>query len=172
MPTLYPEAPFPRMYFGATADGYTDDTLHKKYAQEWYRLTPLRGDAWRESARCAHRLIGKRCPSKKDNKYAECELMRRYEREGIWDHARAWRSAYGDLVFTLEPWGSPIWEANRIGKLATELEQLGIAMSFEGRAPYGSSYVLILADAESESGQFMGATCVPYNYGFLTGQED
>lgn len=146
---IYNHGPVKRLYHGA-AEMDANDPLHKKYMKEWYFLDPAPGSSWIHSGYCAHHVLGKRCPkSKKINGYCGIVYPHLWD---IWDHCRAWRAENGNRVITLEPWGSPILDAEKIRALQDSLKDIGIDMGFEGRAPYGSSYILFLADHESSFG--------------------
>lgn len=148
-------APVSRTHYGATITGCTDDALHKKYMLEWYGLAPVRNSwNWKRWAYCPHRLInGKPCAEGRDD--GRCEIVGESYPNGIWDHARAWRNGDGDLVYTVEPWGNPVLAAEEILDLSQRLEKHGIVMSFEGRSPYGSSYVLFMTSVNNRMGTQM-----------------
>lgn len=152
MDDIYDQAPVPRAHYAASVSGCTDDSVHRRLMTEWYGLTPVRGTGWMEWARCPHRLAGVRCPT---GDPSNCALTAPYRECGIWDHARAWRDVHGDLVFTLEPWGNPFDRAAEFAEVERELRGLGIATSFEGRSPYGASYVLFIAAASTSIGTRM-----------------
>ncbi|TXI55919.1 hypothetical protein [Mycolicibacter arupensis] len=146
---LYANAPVRRPFYAATASGCTDEAIHKRLMLEWYGLTSVRGSAWYQWAYCPCRLSGKRC-------VRECMSWKlRPSIRGIWDHARAWRNADGDLVFTTEPWGNPFDTTDEFASLTAELDELGIVTSFEGRSPYGASYVLFAVNADTAAGKRM-----------------
>ena len=134
--SVYFNTPVPRRYYGATATGGTDDRVWKRLMREWYGLTPCRGDAWETWARCPHHVGSGRCPR-------NCREWESSHRP-LWDHARAWRDLDGNVVITLEPWGDPFHEAEAYARLTAELDAHGIRVGFEGRSPYGASYLLAL----------------------------
>ena len=127
-----------RRFYGATETGDgTNDRTWKKLMPDWYGLPPLRGDGWIWGARCPHQIVGKRCPS--DGMDCGGRLLSR-----LWDHARAWRDSDGIKVVTLEPWGNPFTSGAEYEKLLDGLAEHGVRVAFEGRSPYGASYVLFL----------------------------
>lgn len=132
--------PMDRPRYGATGAGYTNDAVWKKLMRDWYGLRPVAGDGW--MAYCPHRLIGKRCNGY--NRYGgpPCVWMT-LNRPVVWDHARAWRDRAGVMVITLEPYGSP----RQLGELERDLSAMGVVSYFEGRSPYGASYILFLKRA-------------------------
>lgn len=146
--TVYDNGPRDRVHYGAVVTGCTDDRLWKKYMQEWYGLTAVRGDGWFLQPRCIHKLIDKKCLSH------TCPVVRKYDSHhvGIWDHARAWKNGSGEKVFTSEPWGDPLDTAQARLEMERELAELGITVSFEGRSPYGASYILFFTDTRTEEG--------------------
>lgn len=146
---VYDGGPVPRAAYGATEHGGTDDVAWKALAREWYNLEPVRGDAWSAWATCAHRLSGARACD------GVCEVVQPFQQQTpghLWDHARAWRTTLGELVYTLEPWGNPFHHHDAFTKLRTALDTLGIAVGFEGRSMYGASYTLFLANVEDIAG--------------------
>jgi hypothetical protein len=56
-------------------------------------------------------------------------------------------------VVKLEPYGNPLDFPQRFAALETELNALGVVMSFEGRSPYGASYVLFLMSEGTGTGR-------------------
>lgn len=152
MDDIYDLAPVPRMHYAASENGCTDTPTHRRLMREWYELTPVRGTAWWEWARCPHRLAGVRCPTRDP---MNCALVVPYRMCGIWDHGRAWRDVRGDLVVTLEPWGNPFDRTDEFAELERELQGLDIATAFEGRSPYGASYVLFMAATSTVAGARM-----------------
>lgn len=153
---LYTRPPVPRPYYAATASGSADSDVHKKLMLEWYGLTPVRGSAWYSWADCPCRLVSKRC----GNECSPWTVRDGYS--GIWDHARAWRNADGELVITMEPWGSPYDAAYVFARLAKELRELGIVTCFEGRSPYGASYILFAFNENTEAGMRAIVCSKPY----------
>ena len=132
-PRIYAAGPITRQHYGAVTTGGTDDRIHKQLMTQWYGLTPMTGPSWRRGARCPHHVIGKRCTEHR------CVPTRT-----LWDHARAWRDTDGIKVITLEPWGDPFQSADDYQTLQTQLAALNINITYEGRSPYGASYVLFL----------------------------
>ncbi|QSM92993.1 hypothetical protein I3U40_18220 [Mycobacteroides abscessus subsp. abscessus] len=151
LPVVYERGPIDRLFYGATEDPRgADYGTWKRLMRDWYGLTPLRGDAWVTRALCAHNLVGKKCPA------VSCPIVAQFmDRPGLWDHARAWRTHGGELVFTLEPWGNPFDSVDIHAAMERELDAIGVSMAFEGRSPYGSSYVLFLTEANTELGARM-----------------
>jgi hypothetical protein len=148
---IFDNGPVNRPYYGSTVTGSTDAKLHKTYMKDWYGLTPLAGDAWRWSAFCAHTLVGKKCEdAKQGHRCAPLEGLTE-----IWDHARAWKTEKGERVITLEPWGNAIAQAEMVKHLVSELGKLGIVVAFEGRSPYGASYILFCASRRTNFGAKM-----------------
>ncbi|MBS4103885.1 hypothetical protein [Tsukamurella paurometabola] len=143
--------PLRRRHYGApAATGNTDDAVWKQLMDEWYGLKPVRGDNWLLWAACPHRLIGKRC---------RCGgLPWQTTYSDVWDHARAWRNGDGTLVITLEPWGNPFDQTAQFVDLERDLTELGITTAFEGRSPYGASYILFLIAADSPWGRVFERT--------------
>jgi hypothetical protein len=150
--TMLRTAPIQRPLYAATVTGGTDERMWKRLMKQWYGLTPAHGDNWDGWAECPHRLVKQRCESSTSGGYC------RWVREGDWhrlpwDHARAWRNSDGELVITLEPWGNPFDIADTFAALKRHLDDLGVAVSFEGRSPYGASYILFLMSADTDLGQ-------------------
>lgn len=139
---VYFNSPIPRRYFGATATGGTDQDEWKRLMREWYGLVPCRGYAWHDWAMCPHRVGNGRCPE-------NCAEWRSKHMSGcraVWDHERAWRDVNGLVVITLEPYGDPFMkeEAETVERLRALVDPMGIEVNFEGRSPYGASYMLAL----------------------------
>jgi len=133
--TIYRHGPISRLHYGACIDGnFTDDRAHKQLMRDWYGLTPMTGHSWRYGAQCPHHVVGRRC-----------ELH--YNLPAIWDHPRAWRDSDGIKVVTLEPWGNPFASVEEYARLEAECQDFGINIRFEGRSPYGASYILFLKRA-------------------------
>ncbi|MFZ2239803.1 MAG: hypothetical protein WAV90_09710 [Gordonia amarae] len=142
--------PMSRPDYAASESGTTDYAEHKRLMREWYGLLPMPAAGWHASADCAHWLIGKRCPTAP----LQCGLIREWMApNGPWDHARAWRSEDGDRVITLEPWGSPIVDAPALERMMSALRGIDVYSCFEGRSPYGASYVLFLASDKTPLGE-------------------
>ncbi|MCB1257809.1 MAG: hypothetical protein KDB26_11925 [Microthrixaceae bacterium] len=150
---VYTNGAVPRIHYAATESGGTEDKPHKKLMREWYGLKPVSGHAWYTWALCPHRLVGMKCESQR-GAYGRCPI---YYSHGYpaYDHPRAWRDGDGNLVITLEPWGNPFAQHDELTTLATDLNGIGVAMAYEGRSPYGASYVLFLANAETRMGAVM-----------------
>lgn len=149
-PIVYTEGPRDRLHYSATVAASTDDAVWKQNMADWYGLFPVRGNAWFMMPFCAHKLVGKKCPGR-----SGCPVHARYHRKRghLWDHARAWRNRAGELVFTLEPWGDPLKTAVARMEMEKELAEIGVAVSYEGRSPYGASFILFLTDVRTEDGQ-------------------
>jgi len=150
MKTLNPNHPLGRQPYGAGAQGYPDMDVWDECMLEWFGLTPVR-DAEGEYLRsvCPHHLIDENAHS--DN-LLECPL----NDSDFWpviDHARLWTNEAGERVLTVEPWGNPFDMVVKFAALEKELDLLGIATCFEGRSPYGASFVLFLAADNTEVGQ-------------------
>jgi len=112
--------PIDRPHYAAVVTGSTDDAVWKRLMREWYGLTPARGLNWYYWADCPHRIVGMRCPSafgpdhRVDKDY-RCHRWHWDHNELLWDHARAWRNADGELVITLEPYGNPYDMTSLVG---------------------------------------------------------
>ena len=131
MAFVSPYGPINRPYYGASWTGCIEPELWKKLVFEWYGLTPMPADKWTSGARHPAQVVGKRVP------VGDRSLR-------LWDHARAWRDSDGVKVVTLEPWGSPFERGPEFEELAGVCVDLGISTVFEGRSPYGASYILFL----------------------------
>lgn len=142
------DAPFPRPHFGATVTGGTNTALHKQLMREWYGLNPVRGDGWWDWAVCPHRLTGRKCSDP-----MKCALTKEHRTGcGVWDHARAWRANGGDLIYTLEPYGNPYDHTEDFAELERDLARIGVVTAFEGRSPYGASYIIFVAHEKTPLG--------------------
>lgn len=141
LPPFYHGTVFPRRHYGATADpDGTDDKEWKRLMFEWYGLLPLDGDKWSTWAYCPHAVglwKGQRRPAAcRENK---CKWPIRYP---LWDHTRAWRNSDGRVVITAEPYGNPFDSAEDYTRMRSELRAIDAHVVFEGRSPYGASYLL------------------------------
>lgn len=149
MTTMNPHHPLDRQPYGAGASGYPDMDVWDSCMLEWYGLTPVR-DAEGEYLRpvCPHILVD-------ENDHADmvmCPLLD----TPFWpvsDHARLWTNEAGERILTLEPWGNPFDMVDKFVALEKELDMLGVATCFEGRSPYGASFVLFLAADNTEAGR-------------------
>lgn len=154
---VYYSGPITRRFYAAAADkGRIDYAVWKRLMREWYGLTPLRGSGWVDRARCAHNLVGKKCQglsSCPKTKACPVALKHLASNGGLWDHARAWRSVDGELVFTVEPWGNPFDHPEAYAALKRDLTELGIESCFEGRSPYGATYIMFMTPADNELGK-------------------
>ena len=142
----YVSGPVDRLTHGASASGNTDRELWKQLMWEWYQLRPA--PDWAYGVQCPHRLVGQECTS--DDQLCSWDGSRFGP---IWDHARMWTNPAGELVLTLEPYGNPFVQAEAFAALERELDELGIATFFEGRSPYGATYVQFLAADDTEAGR-------------------
>jgi hypothetical protein len=118
---------------------------------EWYGLTPVRDEAGEYLRRmCPHILVDENAHS--DMAILTCPLLD----TDFWpvsDHPRLWTNEAGERVLTLEPWGNPFEMVDEFAALERELDTIGVATCFEGRSPYGASFVLFLAADDTEVGQ-------------------
>ncbi len=152
MTTMNPHHPLDRQPYGAGASGYPDKDVWDDYMLEWYGLTPVRdedGDYLRPV--CPHLLVDENAHP--DNPL-ECPLND--TNSDFWpviDHARLWTNEAGERVLTVEPWGNPFDMMDKFVALEKELDMLGVATCFEGRSPYGASFVLFLAADNTEAGR-------------------
>lgn len=149
MKTLNPHHPLDRQPYGAGASGYPFMEVWDHYMLEWYGLTPVR-DAEGEYPRpvCPHLLVDEKAH---EDSLLVCPLLD----TDFWpvsDHARLWKNEAGERVLTLEPWGNPFEMVDEFAALERELDTLGVATCFEGRSPYGASFVLFLAAESTEVG--------------------
>lgn len=148
----FTNAPVIRQYYAASHTGDTDHALHKQFMMEWYGLRPggRSWDTWYYRATCECWLLtGRNCS-------IECQYRGRDLYGLIWDHPRAWRHIKTDeRVLTLEPYGNPFDVYENYLKLEKDMRSKGIAISFEGRSPYGASYVLFLARDDTQIGRRM-----------------
>lgn len=141
---IYDGGPIDRTHYAAVASGSTNDAVWKRLMRQWYGLTPARKN-WSLGANCPHRLVGRRCG------VASCHWS--YTKfSPVWDHARLW-TYEGELVLTLEPYGNPWNMANKFDDLERSLDAMGISTAFEGRSPYGASFILFLAAESTEFGR-------------------
>lgn len=145
--------PIDRPHYAASVSGCTDDALWKRLMLEWYGLTPARGLAWLTWAWCPHRLAGRRCSGDRCTDDGGRPRTWRDRFQPIWDHARAWRTADGELVLTLEPYGNPFDVAPEYAAMVAELDALGVVAGFEGRSPYGASYIVFVAHKDTDLGR-------------------
>jgi hypothetical protein len=149
---VYKFGPIARPYYGATESSCTDNTIWRRLMRQWYGLRAVKGWNWREYAYCPHWLIGKRCPERLGHELCSFKHVRAFEYP-VWDHARAWRDEDGCRVVTLEPFSNPFDQVNDFEHLQGTLTDIGITTSFEGRSPYGASYILFLMAADTVAGQ-------------------
>lgn len=135
---IYRGGPISRLHYGAVspATGCTDHRTHRRLMADWYGLTPLTGWHWWTGAACPHRAVSRRCPG-----WPTCQPL------PLWDHPRAWRDSDGIKTVTLEPWGNPFRTIEAYFDLTEALEPLNAAVAYEGRSPYGASYVLFIKPA-------------------------
>ena len=133
---IYTAGPITREHYGAVSPttGCTNDHTHKQLMTQWYGLTPLTGHHWRNGAKCPHHAANKQC--RDPDCYGSTSTL--------WDHARAWRDTDHTKVITLEPWGNPFTSTPEYQKLRNELDPLNVHITYEGRSPYGASYILFL----------------------------
>jgi len=159
---MHVTGPIDRPHYGsAEATASTDEAVWKRLTHEWYGLTPVRGMNWCYWAYCPHWIIGKRCPTlqRRTGDYIyhdkhHCRNTWRHDHNPLlWDHARAWRNAAGELVITLEPWGNPYDYAPSFHALERDLDALGIVTCFEGRSPYGATYIMFLMADDTDAGR-------------------
>lgn len=161
-----PLGPVSRPYYAATVTGSTDDDLWKQLMFDWYGLRPLRDYGWLRSAHCPRRLAAPEgthrtgCPDICDWK----ERVLGGSGYPLWDHARAWRNPDNDLVITLEPYGNPFDLVEDFTHLKAALDDLGVVTAFEGRSPYGASFILFLAGAATRWGRMFHWTSTAVSF--------
>lgn len=56
-------------------------------------------------------------------------------------------------MITLEPYGNPFDAVDIYGEMERNLADLGLITCFEGRSPYGASYILFVMRADTQAGQ-------------------
>jgi hypothetical protein len=135
--------PINRLHYGAIHTGYgTDHDIWQKLMWDWYGLKPESDDGWRRGAWDLEWLAEPSC---------ELPEIGVHYPSPVWDHARAWRDRDGEKVVTLEPYGNPFetHSSAMFADLRSLCEARGIDISFEGRSPYGASYILFLKRAET-----------------------
>lgn len=136
----------PRGFVGtASESGTTSESEHKRLMKKWYGLTPMEDD-W--TYPCLYRLWGLHTPALDiddvvdEDPFCCCHFA---GHQGIsdlvWDHVRGWYTAdrHRTPVVTVEPYGFP-----RVREVMDYVAPLGLRVGFEGRSPYGASYVLFL----------------------------
>lgn len=139
---MYEYGPVYRQHYAASRCGGTNAVIHKKLMRQWYGLRAPETDADWYAYACPH-ILTANPPS--DGMSHRCYAQWFPVYRDIWDHARLWYDSEGTPVITLEPWGSPITHADMLTCFTRELSDIGIVTAFEGRSPYGASYVLFLA---------------------------
>lgn len=151
----------PQGFIGtASESGGTDDDKHKRLMKKWYGLTSMAHD-W--TYPCPYRLLGQHEPETDESgelktydaewddqdQLCHCDSIRTLQHtpgfELVWDHVRGWYDSLGRPVITLEPYGFPRIE--EVESYVAPLER--VRVGFEGRSPYGASYVLFLIGPES-----------------------
>lgn len=137
--------PINRRHYGATTYSMgTDDSVWKKLMGEWYGLKPVPGDGWLRGSWSLDWVAKRRCA------LPDCGDSDLHELAPVWDHTRAWRDRDGEKVLTLEPYGNPFetYPAAQFASLRRMCEDRGLDIGFEGRSPYGASYILFLKRAD------------------------
>lgn len=158
----------PAGFIGTASEGAgTDENKHKRLMKKWYGLTPFEYD-WVYP--CPYRLLGEHEPeldefgeyegprytgfSDRDDQLCHCDSVRVYKHtpgfQLVWDHARGWNDKFGRPVITLEPYGFP--KIEEVESFVAPLERIRIG--FEGRSPYGASYVLFLIGPDNVDDPF------------------
>ena len=129
---IYSYGPIARRHYGSISSGEGSDyDVWKKLMKEWYGFTPAEDGDWIDLAVCPCAVL----TGEPHEHWTDCDWDESDYREfpGVWRHARAWHNSDGDLVITLEPYGSPLVSADKINRLETALADRGIVVVFEGR---------------------------------------
>lgn len=149
----YTGGPMVRKYYAATATGSLEFETQKRLMREWYMLDTKDTcvSECRQKAQCEHWLA-----TGEAHENGVCLSSRTWLYGSLWDHARAWQHvATGERVLTLEPYGNPFDQHDEFVKLKRDMAAVGVSVSFEGRSPYGASYVLFLAVTSTGIGSTM-----------------
>jgi hypothetical protein len=137
--------PIDRPHYAASTSGSTDDGEWKRLMRDWYGLIPAR--SWFRLPSCPHPLVRKHC----QRGTGICPWQPSRYRP-LWDHCRYWRDPDSATVITLEPWCNPFDVTDIYFEMERTLDILGIVTCFEGRSPYGASFILFLMAADTDAG--------------------